>query len=200
MRTIFALLLPLFAVALPAHGQAYKCLKPDGSTQISSEPCSGGARTIKEVDEDVVPDDVRAKAERDAEKLRKRADRMEAERKADEADDRREQERQRKASGAPAPEAIQYCLNTIGRMNLDSNRRAELEAGCYATGRVEPVYTTPPPAYYGNTYYPAYPGYPHPPRPIQPIAPSNPGDPRPSPAAKPVDIYKVPSAPRAGSR
>jgi hypothetical protein len=200
MRTIFALLLPLFAVALPAHGQAYKCRKPDGSTQISSEPCSGGARTIKEVDEDVVPDDVRAKAERDAEKLRNRADRMEAERKADEADERREQERQRKASGAPAPEAIQYCLNTVGRMNLDSNRRAELETGCYATGRVEPVYTTPPPVYYGNTYYPAYPGYPRPPRPIQPIAPSNPGDPRPSPAAKPVDIYKVPSAPRAGSR
>mgnify|MGYP007125369200 CR=1 FL=1 len=185
MKATPALLLILLAVALPAYGQAYKCRQPDGSTQISSEPCSGGARTLKEVDEDVIPDDVRARAERDAERQRQRADQLEASRKADEAQERRDAEAQRKAAGLPAPAAVQQCLNTVGRMNLDAARRAELESGCALTGRVEPVYNETyqaPAYYYGGGYI-----RPYPPRPLPPPPPKS---------GKPVDLYKVPSAPR----
>ena len=89
-----ALLLTLLAVALPAYGQAYKCRQPDGSTQISSEPCSGGARTLKEVDAAPVPEEVREQAERDVERQRRQADKLEASRKADEAQERRDAEAQ----------------------------------------------------------------------------------------------------------
>ena len=193
MKTTSYLLLTFLAVALPAHGQAYKCRQPDGSTQISSEPCAGGARTLREVDEDVVSPEARARAERDAERARQRADRLEGERRADEAAERKERERQRKESGLPSEAAIQQCLNTLGRMNLDSSRRGEMENGCYATGKIEPVYTeTYQQPYYGG-YYPAYPYPPRPPRPPHP-------PPADRPAAKPVDLYKVPATPRGSTR
>ncbi len=129
MKPALVLLLPLLVATLPAWGQAYKCRQPDGSTQISSEPCAGGARTLKEVDEDVVSPEARARAARDAERARERADRLESERRADEAAERKERERQRKESGLPSEAAIQQCLNTLGRMNLDSSRRSEMEKG-----------------------------------------------------------------------
>lgn len=191
MKTVPFLLLTFLAVALPAHGQAYKCRQPDGSTQISSEPCAGGARTLKEVDEDVIPDDVRAKAQRDVDRQRQRADQLKAERKADEAQERRDAEAQRKAAGLPSPAAVQQCLSTVGRMNIDSSRRAELESECTVTGQIAPVYNeTYQQPYYGGVYYPAHP---YPPRPRPPYPPPPPKD---KPTAKPVDLYKVPNAPR----
>jgi hypothetical protein len=200
MKTTPVLLLSLLAVALPAWGQAFKCRMPDGSTQISSEPCAGGARTLKEVDEEVIPDSVREQAERNASRQRREADKMEAERKADAADERREAEAARKAAGLPAPAAIQNCLNTVARMNIDASRRAELESGCQLTGQVQPIYneTYQPPIYYGSGYYRPYPPRPYPPRPPhleQPVAPVQPIRP-----TKPVDLYKVPSAPARGGR
>lgn len=199
MRPPPIFLLAVLALSLPAWGQAYKCRQPDGSTQISSEPCAGGARTLKEVDEEIIPDDVRAKAERDAERQRRQADKLEADRRADEAEERKAREQQRRAAGGPTPEAIQYCLDTLNRMNLDKDRRGALETGCVANGRIDPVYTAPAPSYYGGTYYPAYPAYPRPPRPVPRPLPETVAPDRPSPAAKPVDLYKTPSAPR-GSR
>ena len=191
MRPAPFLLLTFLIVALPAHGQAYKCRQPDGSTQISSEPCAGGARTLKEVDEDVIPDDVRARAQRDVDRQRQRADQLKADRKADEAQERREAEAQRKAAGLPSQAAVQQCLSTVGRMNIGSSRRAELESECTATGQVAPVYNeTYQQPYYGGAYYPAYP---YPPRPRPPYPPPPPRD---KPTAKPVDLYKVPNAPR----
>lgn len=182
------LLLALLAVTLPAWGQAYKCRLPDGSTQISSAPCAGGAKTLKEVDDEVIPDDVRTRAEQDAERQRRRAGELAAERKADEAQDKRDAEAARKAAGLPAPATVQQCLNTVNRMNIDASRRSELESGCQLTGRVEPVYTeTYQPSYYGGGYYP---GYVRPPHPLQPIAPT-------TPPGKPVDLYKVPTTRRA---
>ena len=190
MKTVPFLLLTFLAVALPAHGQAYKCRQPDGSTQISSEPCAGGARTLKEVDEDVIPDDVRARAQRDVDRQRQRADQLKADRKADEVQERREAEAQRKATGLPSPAAVQQCLSTVGRMNIDSSRRAELESECTVTGQIAPVYNeTYQQPYYGGVYHPAYP---YPPRPRPPYQPP----PRDKPTAKPVDLYKVPNAPR----
>ena len=186
-------LMLLLGVALTAQAEVYKCRQPDGRTQISTSPCAGGAKTIKEVEEDVIPDDVRAKAERDAERQRKQANELEAERTADEAEDRREAERQRKESGLPTPAAVQQCMNTVARMNIDASRRAELESGCQLTGKVAPVYDeTYQPAYYYGGYYR---GHVRPPRPpVQPIAPPPAQQP-----AQPADLYKVPTTPR-GSR
>ena len=186
---ICTLILLLAAVSGTAFAQVYKCRQPDGSTQISSEPCSGGASTVKTVQDDPVPEATREQAERDAERQRKMANQMQAERKADEAAERKEQEAMRKASGAPSQAAVQQCLNTLGRMSIDSSRRAELESGCYTTGRLEPVYSNDAqPVYYGGTYYrPPY-VRPHPVQPIAPVTPPKYG--------KPPDLYKVPSAPR----
>ena len=190
MKTAQFILLAFLTVAVPAHGQAYKCRQPDGSTQISSEPCAGGARTLKEVNEDVIPDDVRAKAQRDVDRQRQRADQFKAERKADEAQQRREAEAERRAGGLPSPAAVQQCLNTVGRMNIDSSRRAELESECTLTGQVAPVYNET----YQQPYYNHGGGYhrPYPPRPVPPIAPVLP----PGKPGKPVDLYKVPATPR----
>ena len=199
MKTTPILFLSLFAVALPAWGQAFKCRMPDGSTQISSEPCAGGARTLREVDEEVIPDSVREQAERNAANQRREADKLEAERKADAAAERREAEAARKAAGLPAPAAIQNCLNTVARMNIDASRRAELEAGCQLTGQIQPVYneTYQSPIYYGSGYYRPYPNrpVPRPPHVEKPIAPVPPNRP-----SRPVDLYKVPSAPARGGR
>ena len=190
-------LMLLLGVALTAQAEVYKCRQPDGRTQISTSPCSGGAKTIKEVEEDVIPDDVRAKAERDAERQRRQANKLEAERKADEAEDRREAERQRKEGGLPTPAATQQCLDTVARMNIDASRRAELEAGCQLTGKVAPVYdeTYQPPTNYGGGYY--YPGHVRPPRPPRPVPPL--ASPPAQKPGQPVDLYKVPTTPR-GSR
>ena len=187
-------LMLLLGVALTAQAEVYKCRQPDGRTQISTSPCAGGAKTIKEVEEEVIPDDVRAKAERDAERQRRQANKLEAERKAEDAEDRREAERLRKESGLPTPAAVQQCMNTVARMNIDAGRRAELESGCQLTGRVAPVYNEnyQPPVNYGGGYYP---GHVRPPRPVHPIAPVPPAQ----KPGQPVDLYKVPTTPR-GSR
>ena len=87
-------------------------------------------------------------------------DRFKAERKADEAQQRREAEAERRAGGLPSPAAVQQCLNTVGRMNIDSSRRAELESECTLTGQVAPVYneTYQQPYYnYGGGYHRPYP-------------------------------------------
>ena len=153
------LLLPLLAVALPAQAEAYKCRKPDGSTQISSEPCAGGSSTVRAVHDEPVPEATREQAERNAERQRQRADQLRAERRAGEAEDRRARERE-----------------------LERERRASKQP--------ETVYE-PVPTYIGGAYVPPYA---RPPRPSRPVHPDDPA-PQPKPG-KPVDLYKVPSAPR----
>ena len=100
------LLFPFLAVALPAQAEVFKCRQPDGSTQISSEPCSGGASTIKTIQDDAVPEAAREQAERDVQRQRQMANQMKSERQADEAAERKEQEALRKASGAPSQAAV----------------------------------------------------------------------------------------------
>ena len=149
-------LLLLLASALPAGAEAYKCSTVNGATQISSEPCAGSSRTLRTVPDDPVPEATRQQAENTAERQRRHADRMQAERRAGEDEERRARERE-----------------------LERERRA--------TKPPETVYV-PVPTYVGGAYVP-----PHarPPRPLpadRPVPPPRPG--------KPVDLYKVPSAPR----
>ncbi|MBS1132291.1 MAG: hypothetical protein H6R16_3293 [Proteobacteria bacterium] len=190
MKTTHITLVILLGCALPAQAEVYKCRQPDGRTEISNSPCSGGSSTIKSIPDDTVPEASRRQAEQDADRLENYTDRLEAERKTGEAAERNQlKEQQAAARQGPSPASVQACLQTLDRMALDLSRRAELEEGCRATGSVQPVYVQDP-YYYGGSGYirPPYP--PHPPRPV----------PKPLPApvtpAKPVDLYKVPSAPR----
>lgn len=189
MKTGQIALLMLLSCALTAHAEVYKCRQPDGRTEISNSPCSGGASTLKTVPDDVVPEASRQQAERDAKRLENYADKIDGQRRADEVAERKlQKEQQAAARQGPAPANVQHCLNTLERMALDSTRRAELEEGCRATGSVQPVYV-PAPGYYGGTGYIRPPLKPHPPRPLpKPL-------PEPITPAKPVDLYKVPSAP-----
>ena len=192
MKTMHITLLVLLGCALPAQAEVYKCRQPDGRTEISNSPCSGGSSTIKAIPEDTVSEASRRQAEEDADRLENYADQLEAKRKAGEAAEQKQLKEQQAAAAArqgPSPASVQACLQTLDRMALDLSRRAELEDGCRATGSVQPVYVQDP-YYYGGSGYIRPPHPPHPPRPV----------PKPLPApvtpAKPVDLYKVPSAPR----
>jgi hypothetical protein len=192
MKITHITFLVVLGCALPAQAEVYKCRQPDGRTEISNSPCSGGSSTIKAIPDDTVSEASRRQAEEDADRLENYADQLEAKRKAGEAAEQKQLKEQQAAAAArqgPSPASVQACLQTLDRMALDLSRRAELEDGCRATGSVQPVYVQDP-YYYGGSGYirPPYP--PHPPRPV----------PKPLPApvtpAKPVDLYKVPSAPR----
>ncbi len=194
--TRIALLL-LLGSTLPVHAEVYKCRQPDGRTEISNSPCSGGSSTIKAIPDDAVSEASRRQAERDADRLEDYADKLEAERKGKEAAERKQlKEQQAAARQGPAPASIESCLRTLDRMVLDSSRRAELEEGCRTTGSVQPVYVQDP-YYYGGSGYirPPYP--PRPPHPPHPPRPLPTPLPEPVTPAKPVDLYKVPSAPRS---
>ena len=148
MNTRICSLILLLAVSGTASAQVYKCRQPDGSTQISNSPCADGSKTIKSVNEEPVPEAVRAQAENNAERQRQRADKLDAERRADEAAERQEQERLRKEQA---------------RLDKE-NRQAE-------------KYESQPP-YYGGTYYgPPYVRPVHPVHPIAPVTPPKYGKP-----------------------
>lgn len=194
MNVFRFLLFIVLGIALQAQAEVYKCRQPDGRTEISNSPCAGGSSTVKAIQEEVIPEEVRQKAERDAEAQRQRADKLQAERRADDAAESAALAKQQQGAGsAPSPAMIDDCLRTLDRMALDSTRRAELEAGCRSYGAVQPVYV-PVPYYsgdgYGNSYPPRPPRPPHvKPQPLpQPVNPSNPA----SPGAKPGDPYAAP--------
>jgi hypothetical protein len=190
MKTTPITLLVLLACALPAQAEVYKCRQPDGRTEISNSPCSGGSSTVKAIPDDTVSEASRQQAERNADRLEDYTDQLEAKRKAGEAAERKQlKEQQASAPQGPSPASVQACLQTLERMALDLSRRAELEDGCRTSGSVQPVYVQDP-YYYGGSGYirPPYP--PHPPRPLPTPLPA------PITPAKPVDLYKVPGAPR----
>ena len=197
MKTSRIALLLLLGSTLTVHAEVYKCRQPDGRTEISNSPCSGGSSTLKAIPDDTVSEASRRQAERDADRLENYADKLEAERMAKEATERKQlKEQQAAARQGPAPASIESCLRTLDRMVLDSSRRAELEEGCRTTGSVQPVYVQDP-YYYGGSGYirPPYP--PRPPHPPHPPRPMPTPLPEPVTPAKPVNLYKVPVAPRS---
>jgi hypothetical protein len=170
MKRWIALSTLLFAAA--ATADVYKCRQPNGSTEISSSPCTGGSSTVKTVADEVVSAESRQQAQRNVEQMRIDAERLEATRRADEVIERKQQEEQRQASG-PSPSAIEDCLRTLDRIALDASRRKELEATCHNKGSVEPVYV-PVPYYVGPTYV----------RPVRPAPPQTRPEPLPAPATR----------------
>ncbi|MEN9478885.1 MAG: hypothetical protein RLZZ298_280 [Pseudomonadota bacterium] len=168
MKLWTTLLLALLAFS--ATADVYKCRQPNGSTEISSSPCTGGSSTVKTLADEVISPESRRQAERHVEQMRIDAERLEATRRADAALERQELEAQRQASG-PSPSAIEDCLRTLDRLALEASRRKELEATCQSKGSVEPVYV-PVPYYVGPTYV----------RPVHPAPPQTRPEPLPAPA------------------
>ena len=178
-------------LALPAQAEIYKCRQPNGSTEISNSPCTRGSSTIKAMADDVVPEENRREAERQVARMRDEAEKLESARLTDEAAEREKELKQRQLSGPPAA-MIQECLRTIERLELDSTRRTELEATCYSTGSVQPVYV-PVPYYGGPTYVKPRPPIPTPLPQPKGDAPSMP-QPTPARGSKVSPEYVPPSS------
>ena len=178
---VLTLVLPPILLALPAQSEVYKCRLADGSTEISNSPCRAGSSTVKAVAEDVVPEEIRLKAERNVEQMREQAERLESARRNDEAaeyEQQVKQDKQRQASG-PSASQIEECLSNVERIALDSQQRAELEASCRHTGNTPQTVYVPVPYYGGPSYV-----KPRPPLPTplpQPKGETNPM-PQPTPA------------------
>lgn len=147
------LILPLIFVSLPLQAEIYKCRQPNGNTEISNSPCSGGSSTVKTVNEEFVPEENRRQAEQNVEQMRMEAEKLEASRRADQAIERKQQEKQQAArqQSGPSTSAVQDCLRTLERLTVDAARRAELEASCLSSGTVQPVYS-PTPYYIAPIY------------------------------------------------
>lgn len=153
-RMPLILSLTVSLIALAAHAEVYKCRQPNGSTEFSNTPCSGGSSTVKTLPDDVVPEANRLRAERNAERLREEARWLEDSRRAEKLAERESLEKTQKQTkqGEPTVSAIDDCLRSIERMAIDSIQRSELEARCRHSG------TLPPPVYVPVPYY-AGPGY-----------------------------------------
>ena len=100
-------IVPLLAllIALPASAEVFKCRKPDGGIEIANSPCRGGSTTVKAEPDETVPEASRREAERNNERLGDYADKLEASRKADEATQRKELQRQQQAANQAASRA-----------------------------------------------------------------------------------------------
>ena len=147
MKPYLPVLITFLLLPSTVWADVYKCRQPDGSTQISNSPCADGSKTIKSVNDEPVPEEVRAQAENNAERQRQRADMLQAERRADEAAERKEQERLRKEQA---------------RIDKE-NRLAEKNES--------------QPTYYGGTYYRPPHVRPRPVNPVAPITPPKYGKP-----------------------
>jgi hypothetical protein len=148
MKTISLAPLLLLTLALPVAAQAYKCRQPDGRTEISSEPCGAGSKTLKEIEDENVPEENRLRAEREAERQRELVEKNEKNRQAVDKQEREERER-------------------AERQRLAAEARAR---------PAEPVYVPVP--YYTPGYVrpPYYPNRPHP-EPVPPMLTPRPGKP-----------------------
>jgi len=140
MKTYSLLALLTLLLLPPAYGDAYKCRRPDGRTEISSDPCAAGSKTLKEVEDEKISEENRLRAERDVERQREFVDKSEQSRLAREQQERDERERAEKQ-----------------RLAAEARNRAS-----------QPVYV-PLPTYvgpgYGYVRPPLYPNQPLPPSP-----------------------------------
>ena len=122
MKTVPIALLTLLGFAIPAQAEVYKCRQPDGRTEISNSPCSGGSTTLKAIPDDTVSEASRKQAERDADRLENYTDNLEAERKADEAAERKLlKEQQAAARQGPSAASVEHCLKTLHKKLIEDN-------------------------------------------------------------------------------
>ena len=164
----------LALLAFSASADVYKCQQPDGSVVISNSRCSTGASTVKSIPDNPISAADRAHAQREVAKQTEQANRLEAQRLAREAAEKKE----RKAKGLPAIEApiapvagktpppsegLESCLAMLDKMALDPARRSQMETDCRNTAQEEAPPTLDP-------NYPGGPAYVQPPY-VQPRSP-----------------------------
>ena len=148
-KSVFMVLL---ALSIDAGAEVYKCRLPDGQMEITNAPCPKGSGTVTVRPDEKVSEADRLQAEREVERMRLQADRMEAAQRAAETERIAAQKRNPAVNALPAAETrtVEECLHDVGQQALDAHQRAEQEAACRAGGRSsQPVYV-PVPVYAGN--------------------------------------------------
>lgn len=147
-----SVLMVLLALSIDAGAEVYKCRLPDGQMEITNAPCPKGSGTVTVRPDEKVSEADRLQAEREVERMRLQADRMEAAQRAAETERIAAQKRNPAVNAPPAAETrtVEECLHDVGQQALDAHQRAEQEATCRAGGRSsQPVYV-PVPVYAGN--------------------------------------------------
>lgn len=123
----------LLLLALPAQADIYKCVLPNGQTEISNLPCAKSSGTVTVRPDEQVSEANRLQAERDIERMEKYLQKIETRQLADdnEAREQRSRDEQSRARGRIYESAsIDDCLRELAQQNLDEKRRGELELIC----------------------------------------------------------------------
>ena len=142
-------LLLLLAV-LPAQADIYKCLLPNGQTEISNSPCAKSSGTLTVRPDEPVSEANRRQAERDIERMEKHLEKFEARQLADEKNEHKQQSRDDQARARRRIDesaSMDDCLRELAQQNVDNKRRAELESICRGkkSHDATPVVTVPVP-------------------------------------------------------
>lgn len=154
MRTLSFALLAALAFTSAAQAEVYKCRLPNGQIEISNHPCSGGATLTVRPDE-TISEAQRQAAERENERMRQRADKLEADNRASQAAVEREQERQERAAARERASQPHFsprnyssaddCLRALDQTPMEPSQRSSLEAECRRiVTTAQPVYVPVP--------------------------------------------------------
>ncbi len=149
------LLLLLLALSTQAGAEVYKCRLADGQFEFTNAPCPKGSGTVKVRPDDKVSEADRLQAEREVERMRVQADKMEAAQRAERtAEAERLAVQKRNAPVTPTPpgemKTADECLRDLENQVLEASQRATLEAACLANGRAGPPVYVPVPVPSGN--------------------------------------------------
>lgn len=143
----------VFYLALPATADIYKCRLPNGATEISNAPCTGGSNTITVRPDEAVSEANRQRAEHEVERMRNYVEQREAAQRADTAAERERQASQRQAIGngnIGSGRSVDECLRDLDQRALEANQRAQLEAACRNNPASTPTYIPVPVPMYGG--------------------------------------------------
>ena len=140
MRTLPLALLAALAFASAAHAEAYKCRLPDGQIEISNRPCTGGGTTLTVRPDETISEAQRQAAERENERMRQRADKLEADNRASDAAAQREQEREERAAARERASQPHFsprnystaddCLRALDQTPMEPSQRSSMEGEC----------------------------------------------------------------------
>jgi hypothetical protein len=117
----------------PVQADIYKCLLPNGQTEISNAPCAKNSGTVIVRPDERVSEANRLQAERDLERMEKYLEKFETRQLADEKETREQllRDEQSRARGRIYESAsMDDCLRELAQHHVDDKRRAELESIC----------------------------------------------------------------------
>lgn len=149
LPTLIGLLLVSLA---PAHAGAYKCRLPDGSIEITSQPCASGSATLGVRNDEAVSETRRREIEDDLRRMRTYLDQREIEQR-----NQLDRERQKPSplsetsdapltppSPPPARRTLEDCLRDLDRQAVPPMQRSQLENLCRSNPDSRPTVVTVP--------------------------------------------------------